>query len=275
MSDEEIAGGEGVSVDTQRQDYRPPRLSALECFEFSNPRQWNRWSSRWRRYRDASGLKKIPEKDQINTLIYTLGEQVEDVALSRGIREDPHNNVLAAFDGYFGLRRNTIVERAKFNRMRQGVDSMDLFINRLYRQAKYCDYKDLREELIRDQLVVGVRDDDLLEKLQAISDFTLDQASTALRRYEAVKQAQAVVREDLGDSRKSVDAVRYATKYQNDKRAQSAAGTLECARIEDNTCYGCGRQKHQGKRCPAANAKCRCCQKTGHFPVDLLKYRRR
>ena len=54
------------------------------------------------------------------------------MALSRGTREDTQDNVLAVFDGYFGLRRNTIAERAKFNRMTQGVISMDVFINRFY-----------------------------------------------------------------------------------------------------------------------------------------------
>jgi|GEM_PF-4806072 len=146
--------------------YRPPPLSMPDAFDFSDPGKWGRWSARWRRYRDASGLKNQPEGDQINSLLYILGDQAEDIMLSRGITEDTHDNVLKAFDTYFGLRRNIIAERAKFNKMMQNNDGMDVFINKIHRQAEYCDYKTLKEELIRDRLVVGVKDDELSEKLK-------------------------------------------------------------------------------------------------------------
>ena len=143
--------------------YRPPPLSMPEKFDFDDPGSWARWSARWKRYREASGLKNQPETDQINSLLYVLGDQAEDIVLSRNITEDTHNNVLGAFDTYFGLRRNLIAERAKFNRLSQGSDSVDVFINKLHRQAEYCDYKALKQELIRDRLVVGVQDDELSE----------------------------------------------------------------------------------------------------------------
>ena len=67
--------------------------------------------------------------------------------------------LLNHFYDCFGIRTNTIVERAKFNRLIQSQGAMDIFINILYRQAEYCEYGSLREELIHDRLVVGVTDD--------------------------------------------------------------------------------------------------------------------
>ena len=139
--------------------YSIPRLNPPDKFDFNDPGQWSRWKARWLRYREASRLCEQAEKEQINTLVYTLGPQAEDVILAKAIPEDTHDNLIKSFDDYFGIRTNTIVERAKFNRLIQGQDGMDIFINRLYRQAEYCEYGNLREELIRDRLVVGVTDD--------------------------------------------------------------------------------------------------------------------
>ena len=120
--------------------YMAPKLNPPDRFDFNDPGAWQRWVARWTRYREASGLINRPEREQITTFIYTLGEQAEDIILSRNIPENDYNQVLGAFNNYFGVRTNVITERAKFNRLAQDSDSMDAFINRLYRQAEYCGY---------------------------------------------------------------------------------------------------------------------------------------
>ena len=114
--------------------------------------EWTRWRARWLRFGDTSRINEHP------------GEQAEYIILSRDIPEDTHDNVLAAFDGYFGFRTNTIVERAKFKKLVQNEDGIDIFINKLYQQAEYCQFGALHEELIRDRIVVGVDDDQLGNK---------------------------------------------------------------------------------------------------------------
>lgn len=52
--------------------------------------------------------------------------------------------------------------------------------------------------MIRDKLVVGLRDTRLSEKLQMDSQLTLAKVITQVRQSEAVKQRQAVVRNDGG-----------------------------------------------------------------------------
>ena len=183
-----------AAVPAVQAHFNVPRLNPPGNFYFSYPGKWSRWRARWLRYREASRLNEQPEAEQINSLVYTLGEQAEDIILSRGITEDTHTHVLEAFNEYFGVRTNIIVERAKFNRLVQDLDGMDSYINKLYRQAEYCNYGDLREELIRDRLVVGVKDDRLSEKLQSTANLTLANAVEICRRHEAAKQAQPVVR---------------------------------------------------------------------------------
>ena len=59
--------------------------------------------------------------------------------------------------------------------------------------AEHCDYKDLHDEMIRDRIVVGLRDAALSEKLQLDSKLTLERAVTKVRQAETVRQQQAVV----------------------------------------------------------------------------------
>ena len=78
------------------------------------------------------------------------------------------------FDGHFVQRRNVIFERAKFNmRRHEEGESVDTFITSLYELAEHCGYGDLHNEIIRDRIVVGIRNSALSEKLQQDYKLTL------------------------------------------------------------------------------------------------------
>ena len=67
-----------------------------------------------------------------------------------------YTTVLAKFDAYFNIRRNVIFERAHFNRRsQQEGQTVDKYITELYALAENRNYGDLRDEMIRDHLVVG------------------------------------------------------------------------------------------------------------------------
>ena len=68
-----------------------------------------------------------------------------------------------------------ILERARFNRRAQEDDeSVEQFITSLYSLSEDCQYAELKEEMIRDRIVVGIRDTGLSERLQRDEALTLD-----------------------------------------------------------------------------------------------------
>lgn len=84
--------------------------------------------------------------------------------------------------------KNVIFERAKFNRRKQEEsETVDDFILDLYRLAEHCEYGAFKEEMIRDCIVVGLRNSALSEKLQMDSELTLEKATTAARQSESAK----------------------------------------------------------------------------------------
>ena len=63
------------------------------------------------------------------------------------------------FEGHLVKRRNVIFERAKFNSRKQDAgESVDAFITALYALADRCNYGTLHDEMIRDRIVVGIRE---------------------------------------------------------------------------------------------------------------------
>ena len=156
-------------------------------------------------FRHASGLTEKDEVSQVHTLIYTMGDEAEDILSSFRLTEEQeksYNTVIDKFEAHFVKQKNTIFERAKFNRWKQSKNEpVNDFIMDLYRLAEHCKYRNLHDELIRDRIVMGLRYSALSEKLQADADLTLDKAVTAARQAEKIKQEQTLLRSDFQDSK--------------------------------------------------------------------------
>ena len=95
------------------------QVSAPEPFGFSRPEEWEKWIRRFERFRIASGIAiKQSEEAQVNTLIYSMGPQADDIFRSFGLSDEDskkYSVVKGKFDKHFIKRRNVIFERAKFN----------------------------------------------------------------------------------------------------------------------------------------------------------------
>ncbi|KAL1426100.1 hypothetical protein MTO96_018573 [Rhipicephalus appendiculatus] len=158
----------------QRIQLQPP-----QAFSFI-AEQWSAWKRRWERFRTASGLHHQPDTDQINSLIYIMGDKAEDVLTALCLttaNAKKYAKVIEAFDSHFVVKKNITYERALFNRRIQDEgEAMTDFITALRTLVERCDYGDLKDELIRDKIVVGMRDQKLSTKLQLEQDLTLEKA---------------------------------------------------------------------------------------------------
>ena len=178
----------------------------------------------------------------------------------------------AKFDGHFVKRRNVIYERAKFNLRRQEPgESVDSFITSLYGLAEHCGYSGLHDEMIRDRIVVGLRDARLSEKLQLDAELSLDKAVAQVRQAEAVKQQQSLVRgaeENRRPPDTHVGAVLGRRGPSQSKLSQRSdqSGADKTGKGSKSTCGWCGKSpSHAKQQCPAKDAVCHKCSKRGHF----------
>ena len=115
----------------------------------------------------ASNLTEKFEENQVNTLVYSMGDAADDILITLGLTAEnkkKYKPVTEKFTDHFVKKRNTIFERAKFNqRVQESGESVDAFITDLYSLAETCSYGGLREEMIRDRIVVGLQNAKLSE----------------------------------------------------------------------------------------------------------------
>ena len=137
---------------------------------------------------------------------------------------------------------------------------MEAYITTVHKLAENCGFGALKEELIRDRIVVGIRDKRLSERLQMNPDLTLAKAIQKVRQSETVKKQQTILHSEMmGDNKANMDAIintkkkEWKQKWQH-KQKPNKQTLGECGR--------CGRkQKHAWKDCPARDAECRKCRR--------------
>lgn len=200
------------------------QIAPPEKFDFSQPDEWPKWLRRFERFRVASGVSANEEENQVNMLVYSMGERADDILHTFNLsveNKKKYDPVIEKFNAYFVKKRNTIFERAKFNqRIQESGKSVDSFITDLYSLVEHCSYGILQDEMVRDRIVVGLQNAKLSEKLQLDPALTLEKAVNEARQSEAVKKQQAVVRgsgPSGEDDKQKVDAVLQKRRPMHEK----------------------------------------------------------
>ena len=204
-----------------------------------------------------------------------MGEDAESVLTSTGISDTDkkkYKPVVSKLDEFFKVRKNTIYERARFNRrdQREG-ESIEQYLTALYELIENCDYGDLKDELLRDRIVVGIRDVALSEKLQLDATLTLEKAKQKVRQREAVKEQSSKL-QGQGDKSDPIVVEAVRSQRQSQGKGATSGATSKPPAIR---CTRCGRDKHlSGDRCPARNVICHSCKKRGHFSAQCFTHSR-
>ena len=166
------------------------RLEPPGAFDFKHPDEWTRWKRRFDQYRIALGLAGEAEPRQVCTLLYCMGEEAGDVLTTTNITvadRKKYDKVVEKLDEFFKVRRNTVFERAKFNRRNQMQgESIEQYITALFNLRETCEFGDLADQLLRDRIIVGIRYTALAERLMLDAKLDLDKVMQLVRQKEAV-----------------------------------------------------------------------------------------
>lgn len=231
------------------------RITPPSEFNFREPVEWPRWIKRFERYRFASGLSEKEEKTQVNMLLYCLGDEGEALLESFKLSSEDsgkYESVKAKFEDYLGHKTNIVFERARFLKRRQiEGEPVDVFINDLHKLAEKCKFGDLKDELIRDLIVIGVLDQKLSESLQIDDKLDLKKAIMRARQAENIHSQQSIVRDSA-----QIETVQKKAPYK--KPINQTQRNFKC--------YKCGSLSYHGsENCPANGVKCHKCNRNGHY----------
>lgn len=240
-------------------------------FNFSNPASWPQWRKRFERYMTVSGLSSKSDDEKMNAL-YIMGEKSEEIIIQFPAIPATYEEMLKAFEDHFIPRRNVIFERFQMNsRVQLPGESVENFITALHTLAEHCEYGSLKEEMIRDRIVVGMSDKKASERMQLQSSLKLSDATLMAKQAELQSKQNDILRQESVQ----VNAMgkNKANKFGNqrfDKHQYTAF---------DVSCDYCGLKQHSRDTCPARDATCRACKKRGHWErvckaKDQIKGRR-
>jgi hypothetical protein len=170
-------------------------VPAPEKFTFIKD-DWKSWITHFERYRKATKQDAGTEQSQINSLLLHMGAKVTSFLESQQRNESDfgtYKELKEFFDKSFCVTTNLVYARAKFNLKQQKAgETAQEYISCLISLGKECKYQNLEDELIRDRLVVGIRDTKLSETLQLDCDLSLQKATQELGRGKRNKKKRLV-----------------------------------------------------------------------------------
>ena len=116
------------------------------------PNDWPKSITRFERFRIASELDKKPQETQVATLIYSVGDEADDIVSALPMTADErkkYDTAKSKLEGHFIIKRNVIFECAKFDlRFQKENESVDNFITDLFTLAQHCNYGTLHDEMV-------------------------------------------------------------------------------------------------------------------------------
>ena len=133
-----------------------------------------------------------------------------------------------------------------------------------------CEFKEMKDELIRDRLVVGILDQALSERLEMEADLTLDKAKRMIRQREAVKTQQEALR---GKEKAETSLLAIARNPPRRKLPAVPQTKITSSILKPpvfQICRRCGKGSHPLQDCPAKDATCFHCNRKGHFGNQRL-----
>lgn len=126
-----------------------------------------------------------------------------------------------------------------------------------------CDFGVLKEELIRDIIVIGVKNDKLSETLQLDSELTLENAIAKARQSETVREQQSVVRQ----TENKIEVIKSGARKKNiTEKTKMNKDTEHKHNGRNKMCSKCGAIPfHPWFKCPANDKICSKCKRRGHY----------
>ena len=208
---------------------------------------------------------------------------------------DNIDDVIAKFESRCLPQRNETYERYLFNKREQEPgESIDQYCTALMRLSEHCGFMNLRDSLIRDHLILGVKNDRARKKLLEQKDLALDKALEILGTLELTDiRASDMTTEEANVNRvklkktktpktKTADTTPYkqsSSRKRTPPWKSKGKGSGNTNNVCTRECKFCGIVYEMKKSaCPAVGKKCTKCGKEGHFakcvtPAPSIMYK--
>lgn len=212
-----------------------------------------------------------PDARKRAVLLHALGTEGQRLFYTLPNAGDTYDTAIAALKEHFVPKVNVIAERHKFRQRAQRTDeTVNQFLASLRELAATCDFGNMEEQMLRDQLIERVANIRIRDRLLLEPDLTLAKAITLAQQIESGLRDANVLSDATAAASAPVRAVQKQPKPSRrwDTRKKQPDPALAMAKAAGSrSCFRCGSFNHLANKpsCPAAKMTCNKCGKMGHF----------
>ena len=178
--------------------------------------RWKKYKQLWDSFEIVTGLKEKDSASQTTTFITRIGPDTLEIfnGLPFELEEDKRDieKVLELFKNYCVGETNVTYERYLFNaRMQESGETFESFVFSLRQLCLSCNFGPMREEMIKDRIVISVTDTQLRSVLLQQPKLTLKAAIEHGRATETTKRQLKMITttDEVSTIRKSKQSVSY------------------------------------------------------------------
>lgn len=156
---------------------------------------WREWKTAFDCYMIATGKEKAESREKCALFLHIIGKYGREILEEIDIDESDktnYNTLISKFTLHCDPSRNINYERHIFFETHQEEGTFDKFLRSLKLRSKSCEFGQLRNSLIVTQIIRGIKDGSMRERMLAKTKLDLEEAVSWCRAVEtANKQAEA------------------------------------------------------------------------------------
>ncbi|KAI8421291.1 hypothetical protein MSG28_008327 [Choristoneura fumiferana] len=148
------------------------------------------WKQKFQLYFIASGAEgKLKDEQQCALLLHSVGDEGLAVYNTLENKESlKFKDILEKLEAHCSPPSNETYNRHVFFSRKQKVgETFEDFVTSLKKLSMECNFENLKDGLVRDQIILGLLDDDLKENLLRIQDLNLEKCIHRCRAAETTR----------------------------------------------------------------------------------------
>ncbi|GBN54720.1 Retrovirus-related Pol polyprotein from transposon 17.6 [Araneus ventricosus] len=189
--------------------------------------KWRKWGQELENYLLATEKDERADKIKIAILLNLLGSEGLEIfntfKFEPPLSQKNYSEVLKKFEEYCSLRQNVVYERYKFfSCVQQEGQAIECYVTQLKTLTPTCEFEEQENVLIRDRIVLGIRDSGLKERLLRESGLGLEKAIEIVRTAETSREQLRSMKEETVATVNSVKRNRRQNQGNSRHKSTSA-----------------------------------------------------
>lgn len=253
----------------------PPALS----FDGNLKENWKRWKRSFEIYLGAVEMDAAGDARKVSLLLHCAGEDAVDKFEQFQFAKDEDRKkleeVYKAFENYCTPKTNESVEtQIFFSRLQKDGENFNDFYTDLRKLSGTCNFGDLRDRLVKDRIISGIREDRVKDRLLREENLSLEKCIRICKAAEVTEAHLKTMGEEKinalkSQHRKTNESDKKQSHFKNSKGSPQYSEQRKQPQSQQKhsaSCTRCGRSHNYGREhCPAFGKVCHKCNKANHF----------